>query len=106
MSMSFGGNPYAPLIEAMMQRRQAMAQRQQPMQPMQAMGGTMQMQPVQMPQGYGGATGAASLASGMPSASSMAEMLKRFQSGWGGGGADKSFHFANTTRGPSSGMDV
>jgi len=109
MSMSFGGgDQYAPLMEAIMRRRQMqeMRQPQQQQQMMHPLGGTMQMQPVQFGQGYGGTSGAASMAGAMPSASSMADMLKRMREGWGSGGANKSFHFANTASGPSSGMDV
>lgn len=85
MGMSFGGgDQYAPLMEALARRRQMQEQSRQPMQQMPALGGTMQSQPVQMPQGYGGASGAASFAGGMPSASSLAELMKQMKNGWGG----------------------
>ena len=84
MSMSFGGgDPYAALVQALMQRRQAQAQ-QQPQQQMPQMGGTMQSQPGQMPaMGGGGQSAMSGAMGGMPSASSMAEMLKRMQAGSG-----------------------
>lgn len=84
MGMSFGGDPYAALVQALMQRRQAAEQRQ-PMQQMPQMGGTMQMQPANFSaMGGGGQSPMASALGGLPSASSMADMLKRMQGGGNG----------------------
>lgn len=80
MSMSFGGDPYAGLAAALMQRRQQRDQRQQPQQQMQPMGGTMQLQPARFDSGGGGGQSGLSGALGaMPSASSMAQLLQRMQ---------------------------
>lgn len=109
MSMSFGGNPYAPMMEALMRRREQMAQQQQPQQQMQPMGGTMQLQPVQFGGGAGNDPTAAALSGLMPSASSMTEMLNRYRK-WANSPQTSAYgdasHFANAGRGPSSGMDV
>jgi len=82
MSMSFGGDPYAALTQALRQRQQAWEQRGQRMQAQQMpqMGGTMQMQPAQFGNMGGGQGGAQNAWSGaMPSASSMAELLQRMR---------------------------
>lgn len=68
-----------------MRRQQMQSRQQQPMQQMQPMGGTMQMQPAQFGNmGGGGQSAMIGAMSGMPSASSMAEMLQRMQGAWGG----------------------
>jgi hypothetical protein len=85
MSMSMGGgDPYAALVQALLQRRQQQAQGGQQMAPQQAMGGTMQSQPVQMPQmaAQPGNAMAGAMA-GMPSAQSLAGLLKQTQGGNG-----------------------
>lgn len=112
MSMSFGGNPYAPMMEALMRRREQLAQQQQsqPQQQMQPIGGTMQLQPGQFGGGGGGNDPTAAALSGMmPSASSMTDMLNRYRK-WSNAPQASAYgdasHFANAGKGPSSGMDV
>lgn len=85
MSMSFGGDPYAALVQALMQRRQQQAQRQPAQQQqMPQMGGTMQMQPARFDGGSGGGQSAMTGALGnMPSSSSMAQMLQQMRAGNG-----------------------
>lgn len=105
MSMSFGGgDPYAALVQALMQRRQQQGQGQQ-MAPQQAMGGTMQSQPAQMPQmaAQPGNAMAGAMA-GMPSAQSLAGLLKQAQGAWSPQGGVKA-GMESTVGGEKAAMD-